>query len=160
MTTENNKIVAAFLVASIVAMLAGVISRALIVTENRTEETGWEDISTATSAEPIMDLMPKADLVRGEKISRLCGICHTLNKNEHSRISPNLFGIVGKKPGSNADFVYSNGMKNKDGTWNTDTLNEFLWNPKKSIPDTKMTHTGLKKPEDRAAIIKWLETHK
>jgi len=140
-TTENNKIVAALLVASIVAMLAGVISRALIVTENRSEET-------------------KADLIRGEKISRLCGICHTFNKNEHSRISPNLFGIVGKKPGSNANFVYSNGMKNKDGTWNTDTLNKFLWNPKKSIPDTKMTHTGLKKPEDRAAIIKWLEMHK
>ena len=157
MTPETNKIVAAFLVAGIVAMLAGTVSRMLV---NQADGTVIEVVSVATSAEPIRDLMLKADLVNGEKISRFCGICHTFNKNEHSRIGPNLFDVVGKKPGRNAAFVYSEGIKNKEGVWNEDTLNEFLWNPKKSVPDTKMTYKGLKKPEDRAAIIKWMEMHK
>jgi len=51
-------------------------------------------------------------------------------------------------------------MKAKGGKWDADSLNEFLWGPQKFVPGTKMTFAGLKKPEDRAAIIKWLESHK
>ena len=52
-------------------------------------------------------------------------------------------------------------MKAKAGeTWTQEALNEFLWNPKKAIPGTKMVYAGMKKPEQRAAMIKWLETLK
>ena len=51
-------------------------------------------------------------------------------------------------------------MKAKGGSWNEDSLNEFLWSPKDFVPGTKMGFAGLKKPEDRAAVIKWLETRK
>ncbi|MFH1158861.1 MAG: c-type cytochrome [Pseudomonadota bacterium] len=160
MAPETNKIAAALLVAGIVALLAGAASRALIGTETPAVEIGGEPVSAAAGAELIRDLLPKADIVRGEKISMLCGICHTFSRNEPSRTGPNLSGVSGKKPGSVSGFPYSDGLKNKGGVWNADTLNEFLWNPKKSVPDTKMTYTGLKKPEDRAAVIKWLEARK
>ena len=34
----------------------------------------------------------------------------------------------------------------------------FLENPKKAMPGTKMTFAGLKKPEDRADVIAYLES--
>lgn len=42
-------------------------------------------------------------------------------------------------------------------TWNKDTLFEYLENPKKYIPGTKMVFAGLKKPQERADLIAYLE---
>lgn len=42
-------------------------------------------------------------------------------------------------------------------TWNRDTLFEYLENPKKYIPGTKMVFAGLKKPQERADLIAYLE---
>lgn len=38
--------------------------------------------------------------------------------------------------------------------WEEDTLFEYLENPKKYIPGTKMAFAGLKKPQERAGILK------
>ncbi len=113
-----------------------------------------------TGPEPIKDLLPKADLAQGAKVSQICSACHTFAKGDPNRIGPNLFGVVGRARGTQAGFEYSDGMKAKGGKWDEDTLNQFLWSPKDFIQGTKMTFAGLKKPEDRAAIIKWLESQK
>jgi len=42
-------------------------------------------------------------------------------------------------------------------TWNKDTLFEYLENPKKYIPGTKMVFAGIKKPQERADLIAYLE---
>jgi len=167
---ETNKILAAFLVAGIIAMLSGFVAHKLVKPQQLAENAYKIEVSTAPAAggtaaaapenaEPIKKLMAKADIAQGEKISKLCASCHTFGKGEPHRIGPNLSGIIGRARGA-ANFAYSDAMKSVGGSWNEDNLNEFLWNPKKSIPGTKMTFVGLKKPEDRAALIKWLGMQK
>ena len=49
-------------------------------------------------------------------------------------------------------------MKAHGGNWDPEALSAFLENPKGVVAGTKMTFAGLKKPEDRANIIAYLQT--
>lgn len=49
-------------------------------------------------------------------------------------------------------------MANHGGNWGFAELNEFLYKPRDYIDGTKMSFGGLKKAEDRAAVIAWLNS--
>jgi cytochrome c len=70
---------------------------------------------------------------------------------------PYLTGLLGGKTGHAAGFAYTDANKSKGITWNKDTLFQYLENPKKYIPGTKMVFAGLKKPQERADLIAYLE---
>jgi len=44
-----------------------------------------------------------------------------------------------------------------DIIWSKETLFDYLENPKKYIPGTKMVFAGLKKENDRADLIAYLQ---
>ena len=171
MNMELNKIFAAVLVAGVIAYFSGILSHAFVPATEAKEGAGYAiaaETSTNTGAtagasvgpEPIKDLLASADAAVGEKAAKVCAACHTFDKGGANRIGPHLFGVFGRDKGSVADFAYSDAMKAKGGKWDEDSLNQFLWNPKKFIEGSKMSFAGIKKPEDRAAVIKWLETLK
>lgn len=66
-------------------------------------------------------------------------------------------GIFGRHTGSAEGYSYSKANKDKNIVWSEETLYEYLLNPKKYIPGTKMVFAGLKKEQDRADIIAYLK---
>lgn len=104
----------------------------------------------------LASLMKIADFDRGAKISKKCATCHSFGKGEAAKVGPNLFGVVGRKKASTT-FAYSEAMKAKGGSWDAESVNQFITKPKDYIPGTKMGFAGLKKPQDRADVILFLE---
>ena len=103
-------------------------------------------------------VLPKADVAAGQATFAKCQSCHSLTANG---TGPDLMGVVGRKPGTEAGFSYSPAMQafgGKTPIWDYDHLYEFLKNPQAYVSGTKMTFVGLKKPEDRINIIAFLHT--
>jgi cytochrome c len=103
-------------------------------------------------------VLPKADVAAGEQVFAKCQSCHSLTANG---TGPDLNGVVGRKPGTEAGFNYSSAMQAfgaKQPIWDYEHIYEFIKNPQAYIPGTKMTFVGLKKPEDRINVIAFLHT--
>lgn len=104
-------------------------------------------------------LLKSANFDNGAKIFKKCSTCHNADKGGGNKIGPNLYGVVGRKKAAIASFKYSDAMMNKGGAWSRDDLNLFLTKPKDYVVGTKMGFAGLKKPQDRADVILYLEKH-
>lgn len=165
MNLEFNKIFAAVLVAGITAGLAGFVASEVIhphkLHENAYKIEGVEAAAPGAKeakAEPILDLIASADPAKGEQVAKVCASCHTFKKGGPNGLGPDLWGVIGRDKGSHEGFDYSATLKALEGNWTYADLNQFLWNPKKYAPGTKMNFIGLKKPQDRANVIAWLHT--
>ncbi|MEJ5977410.1 cytochrome c family protein [Novosphingobium sp. PS1R-30] len=131
---------------------------------HRPEKMGYEIEGVVSSEggadaeEPIEALLAKADPAKGEAVFKKCTSCHTANAGGANGIGPNLHGVVGETIGTGHGFAFSDALKGHGGTWDWKNLNDWLHNPKKFAPGTKMTFAGLSKGEDRANLIAWLNT--
>lgn len=103
--------------------------------------------------------LAKADVAAGEAVSQKCASCHNFANGGPNQTGPNLWGVLGRKPGSHAGFAYSSGMTefaSKTPAWDYQHVYEFLSGPAAYINGTKMSFVGLKKREDRINLIAWL----
>ena len=163
---EFNKIFAAFLCAGLVAMLGGFVSHKLVhphkLHKDAVEIDGGAVASSGPAKpkmpDPVLHLIATADVAKGQKLSKACAACHSFDKGGANKVGPNLWKITGAPKAGHAGFAYSNALKESGGAWGYESLNKFLWKPKAYVPGTKMNYIGIKKPEDRAAMIAWLRT--
>lgn len=126
--------------------------------ETSSEETGTEEVTEVAAVE----VAPAADpalIEAGEKVYKKCKSCHQVGDGAKNRVGPQLNGIVGGAAGAVEGFKYSNPMAEKAAgglTWTEENLHAFLEKPKDFVPKTKMSFGGLKKENDRAAVIAYL----
>ena len=99
--------------------------------------------------------LAEGDPAKGERIFKKCAICHVLEGNK-KKIGPSLAGLFGRDAATVAGFKYSKAMKNSAIVWTAEALDEYLTNPKKYVPGTKMAFPGLKKAQDREDLIAYL----
>ncbi|MCI0431145.1 MAG: copper-containing nitrite reductase [Rhodospirillales bacterium] len=96
------------------------------------------------------------DPVAGEQVFRKCQACHSLDPARRT-VGPHLQGILGRAAGSVDGYNYSVAMRRSGLAWSADVLNQFLASPSQFLPGTKMIFTGLRRPEDRANVIAYLQ---
>tara|TARA_B100001996_G_scaffold168790_1_gene128672 strand:+ start:1651 stop:2172 length:522 start_codon:yes stop_codon:yes gene_type:complete len=114
------------------------------------------DTSSENANSDIMALFASTDLGAGKKTFSKCSGCHSIADSKH-KIGPSLKNIW-RKVGSAQDYKYSKALLTYGKTWDVDELNGFLLKPKKWIPGNKMGFAGLKKAEDRAAVILYMNS--
>jgi cytochrome c len=106
-----------------------------------------------------LNTMPAVELVAaGEKLFAKCQSCHSINAGGANGIGPNLHGAMGGAVAAKAGFAYSAELKAKGGTWDWETMNAWLKNPKAYVAGTKMSFAGLGKIEDRAAVAMYMNS--
>jgi cytochrome c len=100
-----------------------------------------------------------ADVEAGKTAFKKCALCHTTEAGKN-KIGPSLFGIVGRKSATVENFNYSEAMKKFDHSWDEGTLDEYLADPRATVPGTKMIFLGIKDKAEREDVIAYLETLK
>lgn len=103
-------------------------------------------------------LLAGADANTGKSKAQACASCHTFQQGGSNGIGPNLWGIVGRDIAAHSGFSYSEAMAAQPGTWSYARLFDYLASPARDIPGNKMGFAGLRRPEDRAAVIRYLAT--
>ena len=94
----------------------------------------------------------------GAEVYRACVACHTLNGNEGVRAGPTLAGIFGRRIATLPGYNFSEALKKMDIVWTPETVSKlFEIGPNEYTPGTKMPEQRIGSPEDRAALMRFLE---
>jgi cytochrome c len=95
---------------------------------------------------------PADGMSRGEALFRAhCIGCHSFGCN---RTGPKLQNVFGRRAGSLAEFgSYSEGLKSSGIVWSEETLDDFIRDPYKRVPGTRMAGIVINDPRERQQII-------
>jgi len=97
------------------------------------------------------------DAAAGQRVFVQCQTCHSVEAGQN-RIGPSLHGLVGRRASIVAGYSYSAANRNIGITWTAEKLFQYLENPQRVVPGTKMAFAGIADPQRRADLIAWLAT--
>jgi len=92
--------------------------------------------------------------------AEVCLSCHAYQPGEPELEGPTLWGVMGRRIAGAPDYVYSEALRNQQGTWDRATLDRFLASPQEFAPGVNMTFGGVRNAADRKAVLDFLETLK
>ena len=160
---EINKIITAVLVTILVVFGIGKISDVIFDKDDKNivayEVEAPEGLATLATSETSIDisaLLALGDATHGEKVFKKCKACHSIKQGGGNKIGPKLWNVMFRPVGAITEYKYSKALSSYGKEWNWEEMNGFLIKPSKWIPNNKMGFGGLKKPEDRAAIILYM----
>ncbi|MEQ5871076.1 c-type cytochrome [Sagittula sp. NFXS13] len=120
--------------------------------ESTQADTEVQEVAAEAPAAPDPELV-----AAGEKVFRKCKACHQVGEGAANRTGPVLNGVVGADIAGVEDFNYSGAMSSMEGNWTVEALSAFLAKPRDYVKGTKMAFAGLRKDDDIAAVIAYLQ---
>lgn len=95
---------------------------------------------------------------RGARVFAACSACHTVTEDGGNRAGPTLHGLFGRPIASVPDYNYSDALERMDIVWTPETVSElFDVGPSHYTPGTKMPEQRIASPQDRAALVDFLQ---
>ncbi len=95
------------------------------------------------------------DAAAGAEVFKQCMACHVVEPGQN-RTGPTLAGIIGRDAGTVEGYSYTPANANSGIVWTPEKMFQYLENPMRVIPGTKMAFAGLKDAQDRADVIAYL----
>ncbi|MGF1550442.1 MAG: c-type cytochrome [Sphingomonadaceae bacterium] len=161
MDDRFNTIAGWVLGAGIVALGSSIFVHELYDSE-RPEKMGYvvegvelEGDGEEEAEQPISFFLASTDAAAGENVFKKCAACHTIEQGGADGLGPNLWGMMGA-PVAGGSFPYSEALESVGGSWDWETMSEWLKSPSGFAPGTKMTFAGISSPEDRAAVMLYM----
>ncbi len=102
-------------------------------------------------------LAEDASSLSGKKLFIRCKACHVLTPQERQLAGPHLQGIVGRQAGSLEGFAYGESLAGKTFAWDEAQLDQWLQQPQSVVPGMCLPFFGLRKAEERQALIEYLK---
>jgi cytochrome c len=106
---------------------------------------------------PLAAAQDEAQLKLGKKRFLNCNGCHSVSADAAPLLGPHLEGIVGRKAAAVDGFEYTAALRELDMVWSEEELDRWLQQPQALIDDLCVPFRGMRKPEDRQALIEWLK---
>jgi cytochrome c len=75
---------------------------------------------------------------------------------DRDKEGPALAGVYGRAAGSVASFQYSPALQKSKLRWTSETLDKWLTDPDKLVPNNDMSFS-VPNPDERSAIIAYLK---
>lgn len=86
-----------------------------------------------------------------------CSQCHQLTPGLNKK-GPQLLNIYGAKVGLLNDYKYSEALKATGWVWDAETLDKYIADPEKAVPDSKMLADPMPDAQERKDVIAYLST--
>jgi cytochrome c len=96
------------------------------------------------------------DRIKGQKLFEDCRACHAIERGQQG-VGPDLHGVFGRKAGALDDFRYSPALKRSGITWTPKTLEAYVADPQKAVPQNRMPYAGMPEARDRADLIAYMQ---
>jgi len=99
------------------------------------------------------------DAERGAELYGQCVACHAIGEGATDGIGPHLNGIFDRGAAHSEGFPYSEGFERAAATgltWDYDTLDAFIENPRAVVTRTRMTFRGIRDQQDRDDLLAYI----
>ncbi|MBK6632461.1 MAG: c-type cytochrome [Betaproteobacteria bacterium] len=104
-------------------------------------------------------LIASADLDAGARyFDRKCAQCHDGHKSGSNFKGPHLWNVMGRMAATREGFEFSPAMKAVKKKWTYATLNYFLEETARAVPEREMNLVGITDDATRANLIAYLRT--